>query len=236
VNNGRFDRYVLLQGADYPIKSNQYINGFFAKNKNVEYMRAVNSAISKNKYFYSKARYSMLLDRPNLLKRIRNKLVRILDLKTKPSEFLVNGRTCNVYWGCAQFAVTHRCVDLFLQYERCEELRKHFVDIFPADETFFHTIVYNSDLISNTTFGHVESEHNLRDLVDLINLTYFEYPALVAILTKDDYPKIVDLPHLYVRKVRTAESAELLNMLDRRNGVADYLPFGAAAGAARPPA
>jgi hypothetical protein len=238
ANNGKFDRYVLLQGADYPIKSNQYINRFFEDNKDVEYMRAVNSAISKDRYFYAKARYSMRLDRPNLLKRIRNKLVRILDLKLKPRDFLVNGRTYNVYWGCAQFAVTHKCVELFLQYERCEELRKHFVDIFPADETFFHTILYNSELVSSTTCGQAESEHNLRNLVDLKNLTYFEYPSLVTIFTKNDYPTIIDLPHLYVRKVRTTESSELLNMIDRRNGIADLssitgCPPGSAGEAAR---
>lgn len=227
VNKATFDRYLLLQGADYPIKSNQHIDDFFAKNKNVEYVRAVNSGIALKKYFYSKARYSMRLDRPNFLKRIRNRLVRTLDLKTKPREFSVNGKSYNVYWGCAQFAVTHRCVELFLQHERSEELRSHFVDIFPADETFFHTIVYNSELVANTTFGHAESERDLHNLVDLINLTYFEYPVLVTIFTKDDYQKIVDLPHLYVRKVRTAESSELLDMLDRRNGAAD-LSIGAA--------
>lgn len=115
VNHGKFDRYILLQGADYPIKSNQYIDVFFEDNKDVEYIRAVNCATSRNRYFYSKARYPMCLDRPNLLKRVQNRLVRILDLKLKRRDFNVNGKIFNVYWGCAQFAVTHRCVELFLK-------------------------------------------------------------------------------------------------------------------------
>ena len=221
VSNGKFDRYILLQGADYPIKSNQYIDLFFENNKGLEYIRAVNCATSRNKYFYSKARYPICLDRPSLLKSIQRKLVRTLDLKIKPKDFTVSGRIYNVYTGCAQFAVTHKCVELFLQHERCEELRKHFVDIFPADETFFHTIVYNSGLVSDTTCGRAENDRELRNIVDLINLTYFEYPALVTVFTKDDYRKIVDLPHLYIRKVRTTNSSELLNMIDRRNGVGD---------------
>jgi Core-2/I-Branching enzyme len=223
VNNGGFDRYVLLQGADYPIKSNQYIDLFFADHKDVEYMRAVNCAASKNNYFHSKARHSIYLDRPSLLKQIRNKLVRILDLKIKPRDFAVNGKTYNVYWGCAQFAVTHKCVELILQYEKCHELRNHFGDIFPADETFFHTVVYNSDLVSNTTHARPEGERELYNLIDLMNLTYFEYPELVTIFTKDDFRKIIDLPHLYVRKVRTTESSELLDMIDRHSGAADLI-------------
>ena len=217
VNNGGFDRYVLLQGADYPIKSNQYIADFYNKNNDVEYIRAVNCATSEKQYFYAKARYSLIFNHRNLLTKIRNKLVRILDLKLKPKQWAVDGKLWNVYWGCAQFAVTHKCVELFLKYETHEALIKHFSDIFPADEAFFPTIVYNSDLVLNTTYGHPESDQNIHNLVDLINLTYFEYPVLVTIFTQDDYQKIVDLPHLYVRKVCTTESSELLDMIDRHS-------------------
>jgi hypothetical protein len=224
VSNGGFDRYVLLQGADYPIKSNRYIDLFFESHKDVEYIRAVNCTASAKNHFHSRARYPICLDRPSLLRQMRNKLVRILDLKIKPRDFAVNGKAYNIHWGCAQFAVTHKCVELILQHERCQELRSHFTDIFPADETFFHTIVYNSDLVANTLNARAENERELQDLVDLMNLTYFEYPTLVTVFTKDDYRKLVDLPHLYVRKVRTTESSELLNMIDRRNGVADIIP------------
>jgi len=217
VNNGGFDRYVLLQGADYPIKSNDYIADFYEKNRNVEYIRAVNCATSEKKYFYAKARYPQVFDRANLLMRIRNKLIRVLDLKLKPKQWAVDGKPWNVYWGCAQFSVTHKCVELFLKYENHAVLRKHFSNIFPTDETFFHTIVYNSDLVQNTTHGHSESDREINNLVNLINLTYFEYPVLVTIFTHDDYQKIIDLPHLYVRKVNTVESTVLLDMIDRRN-------------------
>ena len=53
----KYDRFVLLQGADYPIKSSQQIISFFTQNKNTEFIRGCCCTTSTEPYFYYKCRY-----------------------------------------------------------------------------------------------------------------------------------------------------------------------------------
>lgn len=74
--NKRYERFVFLQGADYPIKSNQYIQQFYEKNINVEYIRACNCTLSDDPYFYEKCRYYLYPNHRNLIKKVHDRVIR----------------------------------------------------------------------------------------------------------------------------------------------------------------
>jgi len=156
----------------------------------------------------------MILDRPTVLTRIRNKIVYKADIKTKPAKAAVDGAEWNIYWGCAQFAITHACATLFMTYRNHSQLSAHFQDLFAPDETYFHTILYNCAFSARTAKGGAEPADGISNLTDLTNLTYFEYPKAVKIFELADYDQLRNLPHLYARKMTTDRSGSLLDRID----------------------
>ena len=80
------------------------------------------------------------------------------------------------------------------------------------DEEYFHTVVHNSHFKENCI---KYNEPEQRWLVNWRNLTYFEFPREVTVLTKADYKKLKDQPDLFCRKVRSEVSGGLLDLLDK---------------------
>ena len=64
---------MILQGADYPLFSNAYIDRFFDDNSDVEFINAIDETEGSRREWY---RYipKNYLDKPNLIKRIKNRL------------------------------------------------------------------------------------------------------------------------------------------------------------------
>ena len=54
LQNEKYLKYVLLSGADYPIKDNEYIYNYFKKNSSVEFIRGIDLDQIKHKEFYYK--------------------------------------------------------------------------------------------------------------------------------------------------------------------------------------
>ncbi len=98
-----FDRFVLLQGLDYPLASNAQIDSFFLDQSSVEFIRGCNVTESHDEYFFAKFRYLLFFDRPNVIKKIVNKITRILKLKFKPGVIFFRGQRYQIFWGSAQW-------------------------------------------------------------------------------------------------------------------------------------
>lgn len=213
VNEDIFDRYVLLQGLDYPIASNREIEEFFSKNKEVEFIRACNVSISKEKYFYKRSRYYWQYDKINLIKKICNRLNDLLDLKIRKGYIVINKKRHDIYWGCAQWALTHDCVKYILEFEKENyKFNNYFKHVFPPDETYFHTIIFNSNFKNKTVNNGEEKEK--RYLVNWRNLHYFEYDKYIRIYNHNDLELINSRKELFIRKVTTEESSKLLDIID----------------------
>lgn len=216
-SQGEFDRYVLLQGADYPLKPNAEIRTFFDGHRTTEFIRAANTATAKSKYLQAKGRYILFFDRPNFMKKVWNKACRLLNLKLRGRTVNVGGHEWAIHWGCAQWALTGECVKHLLSMRDNQDLRRTFRTVFPADETFFHTIVYNSDFKTRTSLGREETEEPKR-LTDVRNLVYFEYPSRVRVFDESSEGFLKERDELFVRKVNTEQSTGLLDTLDRAAG------------------
>ncbi len=205
-------RIVLLQGADYPLRSNAELHAFFAARPDVEFIRACNASTSRSRYIYAKARYPQWFDRPNLFKRVINRLIRDADLKCKSAQVRYGARTLQIHWGCAQWAVTRRCAEYLLECRNDARLNRYFHSSFPADEIYFHTLVHNSDFARATPYGGAEAD--VSNVTALRNLHYFEYPRRVRVFVADDYALLRERKELFVRKVNSEQSTGLLDRLD----------------------
>jgi Core-2/I-Branching enzyme len=210
---GDFERFVVLQGLDYPLASNKNIESFFIKHSETEFIRACNVSISKNEYLYAKARYFLFFDRPNFIKKIANKFTRTFKLKFKAGFFYHNQKKYLIYWGSAQWALTRGCIKYLIDFEHFEHINSYFYNIFPADEVYFQTLIFNSCYSEKTTFGGPELEKV--GLTNWRNVHYFEYKKNIKVFSELDYELLKSRHELYVRKVNSSVSHKLLDMIDK---------------------
>ena len=216
--NYKCDRYVIIHGADYPLYSNGHIAEFFEKHRDVEFINAVDETIGNKREWY---RYvpKNYLDNPNIVKRLKNRVnVEYWRscLPKIPANCTINydGKEHHIYRGWAHFAITHECAEFILDFSRShDEFNDFFKHVYVPDESYFHTIIYNSDFVRNTVHGKPISEEE-RSLKSMLNLTYFEYPSSVREFKyADEFEYLRNTGCLFFRKA-TSKSKELLDRID----------------------
>lgn len=219
----RFDRFVILQGLEYPIKTNQEIHTFFEKRPETEFILAQNISESDNpkevhKYFL----YWYLDFGTQLWARILHRAYMVLFLKSgkiprfKKSYVMNNANEkMEIYQGSAQFGVTRKLAEYIVQFhDQNEKFNRYFQTAYAPDESYFHTIVYNSPFVKYTPDGKAVTRPHLTNFE---NLTYFEYPTVVThFKEKKDWPKLRDSGFLFFRKA-SSESKELLDYIDEQH-------------------
>ena len=217
IHKGSYDRFVFLQGADYPIKSGKEIRAFFEAHKDVEFIRGCCCTTSDDYYlrcrcwsiwFYNN--YSHF----TLLKKIWNRLTKQFKIELRNGFAYGDNLKHPVYWGSAQWAITKGLAVYFIEFfDNHPNYNKWYYNAFPADEIYFTTIAFNSPFRNNTTAGGPEPE--LRGLANWRNLHYFEYlPGRIKVFEESDITLIRQLEELYIRKVTTEQSSKLLDLID----------------------
>ena len=208
-----YDRFVFLQGGDYPIKSNEYIIDYFEKHPTVEFIRACNCSHAKDKYLYGKCRYYVYPNNRNILKRIHDKVIRLLDIKMRSGIIKDGDEEYDVYWGSAQWAITNEFARYVVNfYESHPKFNRWFYHAFPADEMYFQTVLMNSKFRCNSTSHGPEAEK--RGLVNWRNLHYFEYEGAIRVFEENDFELLKHKKELYARKLNTEKSGKLYFLLD----------------------
>lgn len=212
-----YDRFVLLQGQDYPLYSPKEIHAFFEAQPDTEFCRARNISASADRKDYMKCCGLWLMDMSPAfpVKYVRALLHRFntLGIRYRSSRFREDTQIWDIYHGWAQFALTQDCIKYVLSvYENNTRYNRYMKNRFPPDEIYIHTIIHNSPFRDRVPKNVVvnQSGEEIR-----MNLTYFEYPSHVIVFTdRADYQKIRDSGYLFVRKVNSA-SSELLDEIDR---------------------
>ncbi len=221
---GDFDYYQILQGLDYPIRSNNEIDSYFQKNNGKEIIRAINDTNARS--IMDLYRYVLSWNFDNL--NLRNKIVHkfnVVQLKifkhlfpVKKPYLWVDGEKYDIFRGWAHFAITQNAVDYILEFNKTHaEFNEYFRYVFSSDESYFHTIIYNSKFKKNVIDGKPVEECN-RNFYSYLNNTYFEYPNHRVVVFKniDDYEKLYNTGYLFFRKA-TSESKELLDYIDSKH-------------------
>lgn len=216
------DRYVLLQGCDYPLHSNQYIDAFFEKNSSIEFLKAYNITKSKRKFNYMKCFGYHFYDGVNRNeKTLRTLFARVLTgfnkigIKYRKGYYQDGKRKFDIYWGWGHFALTKGCVEYVLDiYKNNPNLNKYFNHVFPPDETYIQTIVYNSPYREQVVDCGPVNENDHLTVESMLNLTYFEYPSHVTeFVNPAQINREIASQYLYVRKV----TMDFVTAVERKN-------------------
>lgn len=215
-----YDRFIIVQGADYPIVSERSIERYFEQNKAINYVNAAGCVkcgpIEMNKY-----RMKHDLSRNGVLQKALRKCSLLLvnlfgfGLWSKPPYVpLSDGRKLDLFSGWAQLSVTRDAANYFVTFhDRHPEFNEYFKTVYAADESYFHTIFWNSSLRNSSDQLDSLTERNEREM---LNNTYFEYPMLVREFSKaDEYPFLVSTGKLFFRKIDSKNGASLLERIEQ---------------------
>ena len=225
-DNVYFDRFVLLQGRDYPLHSPEYMHNFFLSRRNEEFCKGSNVTKSKNPQDYMKCCGWWNRDRTtNFFSKIANKFFAFLNtkvcIKYRRGYFKTRTLKWDVFKGWAQISLTRECALFVLNtYEKMPRYNKFMKHRFPPDEIYIHTIIYNSRFRERISSFYLIPKANASWFDSALNLTYFEYPSKVVIF-KDlsEYDELLKTKALFIRKVSSKDSRLLLDEIDYRTSI-----------------
>ena len=205
------EHICLLSGQDYPIKPSEYIAAFLEENKGSTFMLggplprlcwSGNGGLDRvNKYHVQFLNSRALREGLN---RVLGPMHPLLPKRTLPGQLKPHG-------GTFYFCLSRHVLRYILEFvrERPEYLRFHRFTLHP-EEIFFQTIVMNA------------KDPSISDNILDRCLTYQNWPSIgpaPAILTESHLPILEGSDCLFARKFDVKSSAELLDILDIRNGL-----------------
>jgi hypothetical protein len=180
-----YDYYHLISGVDLPIKSNEFIDNFFEKNKGKEFIQFDEF----KPYIYKRAKYYHFW-REFLFKRKRNKFMKFLnELPIIPQMLLGINRlkknNLEIKKGSNWFSITHSFAKFICENEKF--IHKNFKYTSCADELFLHT------LINQSSFKNSIVNDNCR----YIDMVGHNGPYTFK---KEDYQALMNSDKLWARK------------------------------------
>jgi hypothetical protein len=225
-----FKYYVLLSGQDYPIKSNEYINEFFSKHSN-DFM-SYNKIEYLNQGFKDKHTLYHFRDIPYINPRNPKKIPALVyiyfGLHNKLSKYMPKRKFYNnmdTYFGSQWFALSHDTVTYMLQFIATNEgYMKSMRNTDGPDETFFQTILMNSERKTNVydynRFTEWLKTRNEGDIFvpRLSSLRYMDWSERAktkpAVMDATYFDDLKNSDNLFARKFDEKESAQIMDMLD----------------------
>ncbi len=213
----KFDRIVLLSGQDYPIKSNNYINDFFANSPHsvfVDYFPIPDHKkwpgndrggwYRVDKYYIGLKRYEMFCSKClNFLSNYIPFLKRKMPNGMKP------------YTGSAWWIVDMYALNYILDFDKNHpEYRTFHQYTFVPDELYIHMIIANST--DEKLLSRVEKNNKHFMIWETSNCAH------PNILGKADFQAIFSSDGLFARKFDEKADAEILDMIDQKILLANY--------------
>lgn len=205
--------YVLLSGADYPVKSNEEIAAYFYRNRGRNLIKFYDARQAEhsmrsllryhfNDYFPSRP--------PKALKAIQ----RMAELVVRPFKQAWPSGLIPCF-GSQWWAVTADCADYILAKSEKDSFWKSFwKHVFAPDEFYFHTLIGNSPFLEKSTgFAPFEGRGTWR----MANF-HIIHPSLTKVYSIEDYADIRSTSMMFVRKVASGASGSLLDLLDSDAG------------------
>lgn len=142
----RFDRFVLLSGAHYPLRSASYIERFLENNPEKEFMNliALPGPEEGGKPISRLTSYTLRPGTPTIIKTIR-KLLMIVGALPHTRDYKTYLRDLAPYGGATWWALSREACDFILTFVKKEiQIVNFFKNTICPDESFFHTILGNS--------------------------------------------------------------------------------------------
>jgi hypothetical protein len=151
-------RFVLLSGSDFPLRSSDYIERFFAANANKEFINSVSIPSAAAKKPLSRiTEYRVRRAAPAAIRLLQKILLR-LGVMPATRDHLAWFGSLVPFGGSTWWALSREACELILAFAaRNPAIVQFFHNTFCPDESFFQTILNNSDLrtrvVKNVTFA-----------------------------------------------------------------------------------
>ena len=211
-----YDYLITMSGLDYPIWSNEKILRFFEKNNGKEFIQGMclnDSGVDTKLYQEYRFLNNYCWKYGTLKSKFRvaiRMIVYALGFR-KPLSVESNGVCYDLYKGSDWWAITVGLARFFMDfYETHPTFVNYFKNSFSPNETIWQTIAFHS-LYANRcilTKGPVDG------LEQLTPLTYIEYGKEIKVFTEGDFDTLIQSGKMFCRKVVTAKSDELMDMID----------------------
>jgi hypothetical protein len=154
----RFERFVLLSGSDFPLRSSDYIERFFAANANKEFINSVPIPSAAAKKPLSRiTEYRVRRAAPAAV-RVLQKILLRCGLMPATRDHLACFGSVVPFGGSSWWALSREACELILAFvARNPAIVRFFHNTFCPDESLFQTILNNSPLrarvVRNLTFA-----------------------------------------------------------------------------------
>lgn len=214
-----YKKVVFMSGADYPIKPAEYIHHYFDEHREVNFIRGMNiTRANAKKYNYCVSNYlffdfhtfSSTLTR--IIRKVLNVGVNRVAGKPNYASERGGGRI-ELYHASSWWALNVEVIRYICRYaEEHPELSRYFRYSLASDEKFFHTIFFNSRYATTNLFGGAEPFVPMT--AAFANLHIID-PSLQKWFGVNDLEHVIASDKLFVRKVSTRHSTELLDRIDR---------------------
>jgi hypothetical protein len=208
-SRGHYDRYVLLNGLDYPIKPTSRILAELRNNPDKEFIRFFDIRQAHPSYVDGAVRYHFH-DAPRIL------VNRYYDARPALRKTLgrVRRRLPGGYvhaFGHMQWALSDGCVRWILDTNAKDStLRDFYKYSFAPDERYIHTIVANSPYRERA--GGVEPYGDFGTF-RMANLHHID-PSLNKTFTERDFDELASSDKFFVKKITTEQSINLIDLID----------------------
>lgn len=211
-----YDYFISLSGLDYPLWSNARLLRFFAEHQGTEFIMGVRlDNQGKQSWLYRQHRplnrfffpYGSLGSKVRVALR---KIIYGLGFR-KPLSFKAHGRTYHVYKGSSWWAITRDLAQSVLDHWADNDYRRFFIDFFGPDETFVHTVVFNSPFKDRA----LPTPERLDHFESLTPLTFIDYATTIKVLDDSDFDRLMASGKLFCRKVVSGASDSLVRRIDR---------------------
>lgn len=201
--------YHLLSGMDYPLKSQDYIYGFFQQNQGKEFI-----GFDSNKTVDYKERVRYYYFFQDRIGRNAGKIVALYYIFQQKLLFLQKKlhvdrtRKCpfKIYKGTNWFSITHDLATYLLQ--RTELIEKYFSHGLCTDEVFLQTIAMSSPYKEN--------------IVDN-SLRYIDWErGNPYVFTNEDYEELITSDKLFARKFDEDIDSDIVNKVSEYLRISNF--------------
>ena len=213
---GEYDRYIMLSGLDYPLKSNGQILEALSDGQR-EFISA--RPLGKDLSFKIRGIY---LWKYHILARIARKLVAEYGVKMHPETLRIrkgDREKSQVYFSSQWHALSGGCVEYLLKtLEENPHILRFFRYAYAPDELLIPTIVCNSPFRDRIMPGNYPEGQDFEEL--FVSLPAIHHLARenqnVVVFREGDYDSLMKSGKLFCRKVRTGVSDGLLDRIDQK--------------------
>jgi hypothetical protein len=180
---GSYAYYHLLSGADLPIKNQDEIHAFFDDHPGMEFLYYDDKILS-HEGFYDRVKYFHFLQEIIGRSGRRNPLFHLNKIQLAIQKYLginrIKETRSKIKKGTTWFSITHDLARYVVSQEHA--IRHQYKFTYCADETYLHTLVWNSnfrDRVVNSSLRYIDWERGqpytfrLEDYEMLVNSSAF---------------------------------------------------------------